>query len=214
MAAVRYDETTGPSGGPTSGAIALRDHWRKVTGLDDEGIYNPRKVRGSKTTWSTHASGRAVDLKANAHHARERQLAEDYIEFLQRHCVALQVQYLIWNGRSWSPARGWREYNGVHPHEDHVHAELNIDGGRNVTMAKLDALWARDHAAPEPKEDDDVNKLLVLAKIEYAYRVFGRDPAKDPEGLRYWIDQVHASDAPEEVETTVVALLWRDATGK
>lgn len=210
MAAVRYDKTTGPSGGPTPGAIALRDHWRKVTGLGDQGIYNPRKVRGSKTTWSTHASGRAVDLKANAHNARERQLAEGYIEFLQRHCVALQVQYLIWNGRSWSPARGWREYNGVHPHEDHVHAELNIDGGRSVTLAKLDALWARDN---QPKDDDDVNKLLVLAKIEYAYRLFGREPhtKREAEGLRYWIDQVNASDDPESVEATVVALLWRDA---
>lgn len=210
MAAVRYDKATGPSGGPTPGAIALRDHWRKVTKLADLGIYNPRKVRGSTTTWSVHASGRAVDLKADAHRGNELALADGYVDFLIRHAVALQVQYLIWNGRSWSLARGWREYNGVSDHTDHVHAELNLDGGRNVTLAKLDALWARDH---QPKDDDDVPKILAFLKIEYAYRVFGRDPhAKhEAEGLRYWLDQVNASDAPESVEETVVALLWRDA---
>lgn len=35
---VRYDPSNGPSGGPTRGAIALRDHWREVSGLGDMGI--------------------------------------------------------------------------------------------------------------------------------------------------------------------------------
>lgn len=209
MAAVRYDKATGPSGGPTPGAVAVRNHWTAVTGLSNQGIYNPRKVRGSDTVWSVHASGRAVDLKANAHDAWEKATAEAYIEFLQRHAVTLQVQYLIWNRRSWSPSRGWREYNGVHPHTDHIHLELNLDGGRNVTLSRLDTLWDRDH---QPKEDDDVNKALALAKIEYLYLSVGRDPRKDPKGLLYWADRLRDSDNEEAVVDECGALLFLDAT--
>lgn len=207
---MRYDGATGPSGGPTPGAIAVRNHWTAVTGLGNQGIYNPRKVRGSTTTWSVHATGRAVDLKANAHDPWEKATADAYAAFLIRHAVTLQVQYLIWNRRSWSLARGWRTYSGVSPHEDHIHVELNLDGGRDVTLSKLDALWARDHE----KEDDDVNKALAITKIEYLYRLVGRNPHGDPAGLAYWCDRV--ADAPVDDVDGVVdecgALLYYDAT--
>jgi hypothetical protein len=68
---------------------------------------------------------------------------------------------------------------------------------------------------PAPQEDDDVKKLLALAKIEYAYRAFGRDPHAKNEaaGLRHWIDRlagVSDDDAPGVVEECE-ALLWRHA---
>lgn len=160
MTVVRYDASKGPSGGPTRGAIALRDHWREVTGLGDLGIYNPRKVRGSRTTWSTHASGRAVDFAANAHDPSQAAKAEHYIQFLIRHSTSFQVQYLIWDRKCWRSGQGWRNYQGTSPHTDHVHVELNIDGGQNLTLQKLRTQWARDHAPQEEAvTDDDVERI-------------------------------------------------------
>lgn len=157
---VRYDPSTGPSGGPTRGAIALRDHWREVTGLGDMGLYVPRKIRGSKTKWSTHASGRAVDLAANANDDEQAAKAKRYIQFLIRHSAAFQCQYLIWDRKCWRSGQGWRNYTGPHPHEDHVHVELNIDGGENLTLSKLRSAWLHDHT-PEEDEvtDDDVERI-------------------------------------------------------
>lgn len=40
MVTVQYDKATKCTGGPTPGAIAIRDHWGTVTGLPNYGIYN------------------------------------------------------------------------------------------------------------------------------------------------------------------------------
>lgn len=177
---VRYDPSTGPSGGPTRGAIALRDHWREVTGLGDLGIYNPRRVRGSSTTWSIHASGRAVDFAANANKADQKAKADDYCAFLIRHAVSFQLQMLIWDRRSWRSGRGWRNYQGVSPHTDHIHAELNIDGGQNLTLAKLRTQWARDHSTQEDDMTPELKDYLdrIELRLEALQQITGRTEAE------------------------------------
>jgi hypothetical protein len=139
---VRYDSARGCTGGPTPGAIALRDHWRKVTGLGDLGIYVCRGSTGG-SGYSVHAEGRAVDHAANAYNATQKAKAENYIRFLIANSEALQVQMLIWNRRDWRSGVGWTSYGGSSPHTDHIHSELNWIGARNVTMSQLDTLWAR-----------------------------------------------------------------------
>jgi hypothetical protein len=126
---VRYDPAERCADGPTRGAIALRDHWRRTTGLADIGIYNCRTVRGGKSR-SVHSEGRAIDLKANAFDATEHAVADNYTRWLIEHAEELQVQYIIWNGLSWKSGRGWKPYDGVSEHKDHVHVELNHDGAR------------------------------------------------------------------------------------
>ena len=138
---VRYDYATRCSGGPTPGAIALRDHWTKVTGLGDLGIYNCRGSTGGGG-YSVHSEGRAVDHAANAYNASQKAKAENYIKFLIANSERLQVQMLIWNRRDWRSGVGWTSYGGSSPHTDHIHSELNRDGARFVTMSQLDALWA------------------------------------------------------------------------
>ena len=149
---VRYDAATGPSKGPAPGALAIRNHWRKVTGLGDLGIYNPRKIRGGQG-WSLHAEGRAADLAANISNPAEKYHADRYCQFLIDNAEALQVQYLIWGKRSWKSGRGWRPYSGSF-HGDHIHAELNRDGARDVTATQLDALWSAWTDDHTPTEDE------------------------------------------------------------
>ena len=185
MTFVRYDRANGPSKGPAPGAVALRDHWTKVTGLPDLGIYNPRKIRGA-SGWSVHAEGRAVDFAANANHPAQKAAADRYCQFLIDNAQPLQVQYLIWNRRSWKPDRGWQRYQGTSPHTDHVHAELNRDGARTVTASQLAALWVdwtSDHTTEE-SDDMDPRAFVVLTYLS----VLGRKP----ETLKVITDGVRA----------------------
>lgn len=125
---VRYDAATGCSDGPSKGALALVDHWKRTTGLGSLGIFNCRPIRGGKS-YSVHAEGRAADLAANANDPRQLEKANRYIEFLITNSEALQVQQIIWNGQYWRSGQGWRPYTGsAGPHRDHAHVELNRTG--------------------------------------------------------------------------------------
>jgi hypothetical protein len=139
---VRYDYAYRCTGGPTPGAIAVRDHWRKVTGLGDLGIYNCRSSTGGGG-YSIHSEGRAVDLAANAYNTSQRAKAENYIRFLIANSERIQCQMLIWNRRDWRSGVGWTSYGGESPHTDHIHVELNRTGAQSVTMSLLDSLWAQ-----------------------------------------------------------------------
>lgn len=163
---VRYDKATGPGSGPQPGALALRDHWRATTGLGDLGIFNPRRIRGG-TAWSVHATGRAVDLAANANTPTQKAKADAYCNFLIRHAVTLQVQYLIWNRRSWKPGRGWRRYTGLHAHKDHIHVELNRNGARKVTVPMLEQLHTADQGELQLTMTEYEDIMAELAAIRH-----------------------------------------------
>jgi uncharacterized protein YcbK (DUF882 family) len=130
---VPYQSAKGDSKGPQPGALAMRDHWRRNTELGRVGIYVARSIRGKPGTISVHSEGRALDLYANANDPAQKAIADRYIAWLMANAVELQVQYIIWNRKSWSWQRrkqGWRPYKGQSPHTDHVHAELSWEGAK------------------------------------------------------------------------------------
>jgi hypothetical protein len=143
MALVRYDPASKQCAtGPQPGLVALVQLWREVTALPSYGIFNCRTVRG-RSTPSMHGDGRAADLGANANDARHRALADQFCAFLVWAGPHIGMQYLIWNRRQIKPGQAWRRYRGVNPHTDHIHAELNWDGARAVTIDQLRHLWAQ-----------------------------------------------------------------------
>lgn len=151
---VPYQSAKTDSKGPQPGALAMRDHWRRNTGLQRVGIYAARSIRGMPGTISVHSEGRALDLYANANDPAQKAIAEKYIAWLIANAVELQVQYIIWNRRSWSWQRrnqGWRPYKGKSPHTDHIHAELSWEGARTPSRlfaGSLDSREAETWASP------------------------------------------------------------------
>lgn len=133
-----------PSGGPTAGALAMRDHWARFSGgLGSDGIYNDRNVRIK----SLHSVGRAFDARCNGRDRTQRAIGDRWVTWVAARWETLGVQYIIWCGRSWRPDRGWRPYHGTDSHHGHIHAELTRAGA-----ARPSALW--NHATPQPHEDD------------------------------------------------------------
>jgi murein DD-endopeptidase MepM/ murein hydrolase activator NlpD len=100
------------------------------------GCYSPRPG-----TQSEHPLGRACDLtfgNAIGQYPTSEQLAYGWqvTDWMQTHAEALGVEYLIWQGKIWSPGRdaeGWRPYNGGGMHDpdnvtgghyDHLHVTV------------------------------------------------------------------------------------------
>lgn len=149
---VPYQSAKTDSKGPQPGALAMRDHWRRNTGLQRVGIYNKRSIRGKAGTISVHSEGRALDLYANANDPAQKAIADRYITWLMTNAVELQVQYIIWNRRSWSWQRrgqGWRPYKGQSPHTDHVHAELSWEGAKAPSRLFAGGMEAKETEAWE-----------------------------------------------------------------
>lgn len=130
------------SGGPTAGAEALMAYWLGAYGDDGAynlGIYNCRPVAGGGSP-SVHGEGRATDLGVDP-------LSADYgweaADALRVNSLELGVQCVIWDGRIWSgsyPEDGWRDYNGWHPHDDHLHVELSHWMAARLDVEHLNAV--------------------------------------------------------------------------
>jgi hypothetical protein len=84
---------------------------------------------------SDHPAGRAVDAMIPGWQGSAgRRLDDDVAGYVQASAASLNVRYIIWNARIWSPDRaneGWRPYR--HPsgatdatsmHRDHVHVSV------------------------------------------------------------------------------------------
>lgn len=151
-----YDRPTRPckpgpaSGGAQPGAAALLAallaRWSSA-GAYSSGIYNCRDVRGGSTP-SVHSEGRAIDLGI-----RDKAVGDRIAAQLLAAAPSIGLQQIIWNRRSIRPGSTWRSYNGVNPHTDHLHIELNWHGARTLTPQAADA--ALDGAGtPLPPEDD------------------------------------------------------------
>lgn len=108
-------------------------------GAVNSGIYNCRNVRGGSTT-SLHGEGRADDLGVRPYSAAYGTALADK---LRLNSAELGIQCIIWNRRIWSgsyPHAGWRPYNGVNPHVDHLHVELSWHAARTLTVAHIQAV--------------------------------------------------------------------------
>lgn len=153
---VVYDRATGPTQGPTPGAVALMEWVTTNTNGRNLGIYNPRRIRGG-SSWSTHAEGRALDIGFPTFHGGTPE-GWALAELLARHHADLGVQLLIYGRKIWrNHRRTWGGYRGTSPHDDHIHCELTRQAAAQLTAANihetigeqsmaanLTALWQRD----------------------------------------------------------------------
>lgn len=112
--------------GPQPGAWGAMDYFMaayRSKGAVNSGIYNCRTVRGGRTT-SLHGEGRAADVGIRPYGAAYgTALANALVAYSKE----LGIQCVIWNRRIWSsayPHSGWRKYNGVASHTDHIHVEF------------------------------------------------------------------------------------------
>ncbi|HIZ97418.1 MAG TPA: peptidoglycan-binding protein [Candidatus Janibacter merdipullorum] len=92
-----------------------------------------------------HSEGRALDWMLNAYDPHEREVADSVISWLlapdsQGRPAAMArrfgVMYIIWNRQIWGTYQmdaGWRPYNGVSPHTDHIHFSFSWDGAMQRT---------------------------------------------------------------------------------
>lgn len=146
------------SGGPTAGARELAAYVkssfsevnRSVPG-DGVQMYNCRSVNGGSGL-SVHAVGRALDIfVATNAGAANNQKGDRIANWLVQNAESIGVQMIIWDRTIWYPgSRGERCYGGSHPHNDHVHVELNNDGANRRTAFFRGAVPAPDVDADEP----------------------------------------------------------------
>ncbi|MBK8172481.1 MAG: hypothetical protein IPK60_19365 [Sandaracinaceae bacterium] len=138
--------SSGCSGTFTQGARALgdyiRDNFPQVTSY---GGYSCRAIVGDAQWMSVHGTGRALDLfipvdravsgEANADNSKGDVVAN----WLIANAEYIGIQRVIWDRYLWQ-SDDWGDgratpYNspGSHPHNDHIHMELSVEGGQRAT---------------------------------------------------------------------------------
>lgn len=123
MASPRIDSAQDCTGRAQPGTKKLLDTvMAKFGGAKSGGIYNCRPVRGSDNL-SVHAEGRAFDVNPVG-----QGQGDAIARWLVGNAKQYQIQRVIWWRKIWEAGKGWRDYKGVHPHEDHVHVEQNWCG--------------------------------------------------------------------------------------
>ena len=102
------------------------------------GGYSCRAIVGNSSRMSVHATGRAIDVMIPTTGGSADNTAGDAIgNYLIEHAEEIGVQYIIWDQWSWNASRSAgsksRSYGGSHPHDDHLHVELSVDGANMRT---------------------------------------------------------------------------------
>lgn len=119
--------------------------------LHSYGIQNCRDVRGGDSP-SKHGNAEAWDAGGNTV-AIHRLVAAI---LLVR--IPLHVQRVIWWRRIWDCRQGWHAYNGVNPHFDHAHIELDRWGATHLTMAAV----VQAFGIPRHRRPPDVPRLTDI----------------------------------------------------
>lgn len=121
---------SGSTDGLTPAAYRVRELVRQQFGVSDFGGL----AKDGHTPGSDHYTGRAVDVMLLPVGSVQSELGWRIALYLQANAVALDITYVIWQARIWSPSRaaaGWRPYR--HPqgrtdatalHMDHVHVSV------------------------------------------------------------------------------------------
>jgi hypothetical protein len=119
----------GQQGPPTAAGKAgpTNDVLRYIHALDQSfhgwsnlGICVCKKVIGS-SDWSDHSTCSAIDIGGSPNTLR------GIVAFTVQHASELQVKYVIYLTKIWTPAEGWHTYSGV-AHLTHEHVSF-LDGG-------------------------------------------------------------------------------------
>jgi hypothetical protein len=171
-----YEGARACTGSPTSGARALLAWLQENYEGYSLGIYNCRTVRGGSTT-SLHGEGRAIDWGLRYVNGSANPIGTRILQHIGAHGDRLGLQATIWNRRIYSRVSpNGRAYNGVSPHTDHLHIELNWAGARNLTLATCRAVLsgavttqAVTTPTPLPQEDD----MLLLRYKDQFYQWYG-----------------------------------------
>src|SRR5690625_2612119 len=148
-----YQGARSCTNGPQPGVWGAMDYFLsayKGKGGVNTGIYNCRTVRGGRTT-SLHGEGRAADFGIRPHGAAYGTALANAIVSMSKE---LQVQCVIWNRKIWSssyPRSGWRRYNGVASHVDHLHVEFTW-AGANRGRSQAAKLWAKTLGGIKPED--------------------------------------------------------------
>lgn len=131
------------------GSQVLKDYLLdNFDGIDFIGGYNCRAINHdpSKPT-SIHGMGRALDIHVTCSGcAADNETGDEIAHWLIAHAEEIGLQRIIWDQSHWK-AVGLDEtyvYGGGHPHNDHLHIELNLDGGYGTTP------WFQDGGADLP----------------------------------------------------------------
>jgi hypothetical protein len=148
----------GPVNGAYRGTLGLQrflDRWFRG---ESWGIYNCRYMRGSTTSVSIHAEGRALDWHLDATVPKQHRAAKRIRHFFlrrdsegRRFAMARRfgIQQIIFNNHHWSanqPAEGWHACDCGH--RDHMHIEQNWRGAKRRTTAYTG--YEVTHTGPHP----------------------------------------------------------------
>ncbi len=133
-----------PKPGVTAFARLMANHY-------DE--FNYGISRACNYGLTEHSEGRALDWMLNAYDPHERAVADGVIAWLlapdsEGRPAAMArrfgVMYIIWNRQIWGTyqmSTGWRPYNGVSPHTDHIHFSFSWDGAMQRTSWWTGKAW-------------------------------------------------------------------------
>lgn len=75
-----------------------------------------------------------------------------------------RVKYLISNGETWDPQRGWRRYTGKNPHRTHAHVSINR--GHEFSTGPWFAGWLYPSAPPPAPAPSPLPLRKVLTSGE------------------------------------------------
>lgn len=122
--------------------------------------YNYGISRACTSGVTEHSEGRALDWMLNAYDRHERGVADSVLAWLmapdaQGRPGAMArrfgVMYVIWDRKIWGTYQmeaGWRDYNGPHPHTDHIHFSFSWDGAMQRTSWWTGRAWTGVSTSP------------------------------------------------------------------
>jgi len=105
-------------------------------GVRNIGGFCPGGCSTGHISKSDHYTGHAIDVMLLPINSRSRAMGDRIANYLVANHRRLNVKYIVWNERIWSPQRrseGWRRYrhpsgdttNPTLAHRDHVHLSVN-----------------------------------------------------------------------------------------
>jgi len=165
------------------------------------GIYVCRPVRGTTTTYSIHAEGRALDAMIAPVGGKGDPRGRGVVLRLGAKGRELGLQSVIFDRTIWSAkSPSGRVYNGVHPHYDHLHLEQTRTAAANLTLADIHRIMGTSNTVrrtlrlttPHMVGDDvrDVQRVLGLAvdgffgpATDAAVRAFQRSKGLTADGI-------------------------------
>lgn len=142
---VRYDGAGAWNGGRNCsgsflpGTRELGDYLRRnFRGVSSYSGYACRQNTAAPGQLSVHGTGRAIDVFIPLSRGQaDNTLGDEVANWLISNAQSIGVQLVIWDRSSWNASRPagskLSPYGGPHPHHDHLHVELNLDGAQRRT---------------------------------------------------------------------------------